>query len=261
MSVAERKRTGAGRRLVAVPVLGVLLAAGAVSCASDNSAQLDSWAKTVCDAMRDPVTQSQSALDDTGQVKDGEAPADLQKRLSADLGTLGTANQQIADAIDKAGAPKTTNGAGLQKDAVNELHQVAQGYQDVRKKLDALQTGDQAKFADGLKSIGDQVQQLAQLSTGALGKVQSGDLGKAIAKQAGCKSTGAGGASAAGGSPAASGSPAPSGASAQSGAPSGAPSADAAASPPASSLAPAAPSSAAPSSAPPASASPSATHS
>ena len=65
--------------------------------------------------MRDPVTRSSAALSDTGQVKDGEAPADLQKRLAADLGTLSTSNQQIADAINKAGAPKTDNGAGLQR--------------------------------------------------------------------------------------------------------------------------------------------------
>lgn len=136
VSVTERKRTG--RRLLAVPVLGVLLASGAVSCSSDNSAQLNTWATNVCDAMRDPVTQSGTALSDTGQLKAGEAPADLQKRLAADLGTLSTANQQIADAIDKAGAPKTDNGAGLQKDAVNELHQVAQGYQDAQKKLTAV---------------------------------------------------------------------------------------------------------------------------
>ncbi|MCX4748133.1 hypothetical protein OG455_21900 [Kitasatospora sp. NBC_01287] len=202
---------GSARRLLTLPLLGALLATGAAACSTDNSAALGNWAKQVCDGLRAPVTQSQDAMKDTGLVKDGEAPADLQKRLATDLGNLGTANQSIADAIDKAGAPKVDNGAGLQKDAVNELRQAAQGYQDVQKKLTALPTDDQAKFADGLKSIGDQVQQLSTLSTGALGKVQTGDLGTAIAKQPGCKSQDAGPAAGASGSPGASGSANPAG--------------------------------------------------
>ncbi|MGF1431105.1 small secreted protein [Kitasatospora sp. LaBMicrA B282] len=193
---------GATRRLLTLPLLGVLLATGAAACSSDdNSAALGNWAKQVCDGVRGPVAQSQDAMKDTGVVKAGEAPADLQKRLAADLGNLSTANQQIAAAINKAGAPKVDNGAGVQQDAVTELNQAAQGYQDVQKKVAALPTDDQAKFADGLKSIGDQVQQFSQLATGALAKVQTGDLGNAIAKQPGCKSQDTG--TAAGGSPAA----------------------------------------------------------
>lgn len=236
-----RSRTGGpARRLLGLPLLGVLLATGAAACSSDNSGQLNSWAKQVCDGMRDPVTQSQNALKDTGQVKQGEAPADLQKRLAADLGALGTSNQQIADAIDKAGAPKIDNGAGLQKDAVSELRQAAQGYQDVQKKLSGLSTDDQGKFADGLKSVGDQAQQLSKLSTVALAKVQTGDLGKALAKQPGCKSQGsstAGAGGAAGASAGASagagasGSPASSGSPAAPGSPGGSPSAGGSASP------------------------------
>lgn len=206
---------GSARRLLALPLLGALLATGAAACSSDNSAALGNWATQVCNGLRGPVTQSQDAMRDTGLVNSGEAPTDLQKRLATDLGSLGTATQQIADAIDKAGAPKVDNGAGLQKDAVNELRQAAQGYQDVQKKLAALPTDDQAKFADGLKSIGDQVQQLSTLSTGALGKVQTGDLGTALAKQPGCKSQDAG----------ASGSPNPGSSPSGSVAPSGSPAA------------------------------------
>ncbi|WP_371480747.1 small secreted protein [Kitasatospora sp. NBC_00315] len=194
------------KRQLAVPALGALLALGAVGCGGDNSAQQNAWATGVCDAAKDPIAQAQAALGDTGQVKAAEVPADLQKRLSADVARLAKTNQQIAEAIDKAGAPKVDNGAGLQKDAVDELNRAAQGYLDVQKKLDALPTTDQAKFADGLRSVGDQVQQLATLSTQAQNKLQTGELGAAMAKQPGCKPVPAG-ANAASGSPA-SGSPA-----------------------------------------------------
>jgi hypothetical protein len=229
---ASGARRGTARRALALPVLGALLAVGASACSSDNSAALDSWSKQVCDNLRDPVTQSRAAQTDVAQVKTGEAPGDLQKRLAGDLGTLGATNNQIADAIDKAGAPKIDNGAGVQKDAVSELRQAAQGYLDVQKTLAGLPTDDQAKFADGLKSVGDQIQQLAKLSTGALNTLQTGDLGKAIAKQPGCKSqpvaggsaspaSGASGAAASPGAPSGSAAPSAGGSPAAGASPSG----------------------------------------
>ncbi|OKI24490.1 hypothetical protein [Streptomyces sp. CB03911] len=213
------------KRLLAVPALGALLAFGAVGCGGDDSAQLNAWATSVCDSAKEPIAQAQAALADTGQVKEGEGPADLQKRLSDDVARLARTNQQIAEAIDKAGAPKVDKGGNLQKDAVDELNKAAQGYLEVQKKLDGLPNTDQAKFADALRSVGDQVQQLATLSTQAQSKLQSGDLGAAMAKQPGCKpgapaaapsgapagaSTGASAAATPGaaGSPAASGDPA-----------------------------------------------------
>ncbi|MGW1172817.1 hypothetical protein ACWD4P_03755 [Kitasatospora sp. NPDC002543] len=204
------------KRLLAVPALGVLLAFGAVGCGGDdnNSKQLESWASNVCGAAKDPIAQAQTALADTGQVKTGEAPADLQKRLSTDIGRLAKTNQDIAAAIDTAGAPKVKDGATLQKDTVDELKKAADGYLEVQKKLDALPNDDQAKFADGLRSVADQVQQLASLSTQAQSKLQHGDLGAAMAKQDGCKpsptTAPTGGASGSAGT-GASGTPAPGG--------------------------------------------------
>ncbi|MEV7597934.1 small secreted protein [Kitasatospora sp. NPDC089797] len=244
------------KRLLAVPALGVLLAFGAVGCGGDdNSKQLEAWASNVCGAAKDPIAQAQSALADTAQVKTGEGPADLQKRLSTDIGRLAKTNQDIASAVDAAGAPKVDNGATLQKDTVDELKKAADGYLDVQKKLDALPNNDQAKFADGLNSVADQLRQLSSLSTQAQGKLQRGDLGAAMAKQEGCKPTQvtpAPGASAgAGGSPAAgsAGATPSAGASASAGAPSGTPapgatdSAGPAASPSAGASTPAAPAS------------------
>ncbi|MEU9127843.1 small secreted protein [Kitasatospora sp. NPDC048540] len=176
------------KRLLAVTTLGAVLALGTAACSDDdNSAQLGTWAKGVCDAAQAPIAQSRTALADTAKVQPAEPPADLQKRLAVDLAALGKTNQELADAIDKAGAPKVTDGAAMQKDAVGELKQAAQGYQDAQKKLEGLPTTDQAKFADGLRSVGDQVQRLSQLSTQALARLQSGELGDAMKKQPGCK--------------------------------------------------------------------------
>ncbi|MFE2108663.1 hypothetical protein ACFXAF_22775 [Kitasatospora sp. NPDC059463] len=211
------------KRLLAVPVLGALLAFGAVGCGDDNSKQLESWAANVCGAAKDPIAQAQTALADTAEVKAGEAPADLQKRLSADIGRLAKTNQDIAAAIDGAGAPKVDDGATLQKDTVAELNKAADGYLDIQKKLDALANDDQSKFADGLRSVGDQIRQLSALSTQAQGKLQRGDLGAAMAKQEGCKPGSAAAAPTAGstGTPAATPTDAASGAPTD--APSGAP--------------------------------------
>lgn len=188
-------------RLLAVPVLGALLAFGGVACSGggDDTAQLDTWAKSVCDAAQDPLAQSRAAHADTAKVIQGEAPAELQKRLSADLAALAKSEQQLADVVDKAGAPKTDGGDSVRQGAVDALKQASQGYQEAQKKLDGLATTDQAKFADGLRSIGDQVQQLQQLSATGLGKLQTGASGDAIKKQPGCKAdaTASAGASAA----------------------------------------------------------------
>lgn len=173
-------------KLLALPAAGALLAFGAVAC-SDNSEQLNSWAGSVCSAAKGPIAQAAAALADTGRVSEGEDPDQLRKRLSGDIAVLGQANRQIAAAVDKAGAPEVDHGADLQKQAVGELGEAAAGYQDVQHKVDSLATGDQAKFADGLKSVGDQVQQLAQLSSTAIARLQDGDLGQAIAKQPGCR--------------------------------------------------------------------------
>ncbi|MFC1442938.1 small secreted protein [Streptacidiphilus sp. N1-10] len=168
-----------------------LLALGATACSSGNGAKLDAWAKTVCGGLQAPVQQSNTALADTGAVRTGETPKALQARLAADFGSLATANTGIAQAVQQAGAPATDNGAQTQADAVTELNQAAGGYTKVQQTVQSLPSGDQAKFAAGLKGVSDQVQQLAELSTAALQKLQTGDLGTALAKQPGCKSVSA----------------------------------------------------------------------
>jgi hypothetical protein len=161
---------------------------GLTACGSGDSKAMDAWAVSLCSGVQGPVQQANTALADTGTVKNAEAPKDLQTRLAADFGTLATANTEIAQAVQKAGAPKVDNGAQTQADAVTELNQAAGGYTKVQQTVQQLPAGDQAKFADGLKGVSDQVQRLSGLSTSALQSLQTGALGVALAKQPGCKS-------------------------------------------------------------------------
>ena len=174
---------------LAIPA--VLLAFGATACGSDNTKQLDAWAVNLCGGMQTPVQQADAALADTGTVRTGETPTALQLRLGGDLGTLASANTQIAQAVQKAGAPKVNDGAQLQANAVSEINQAASGYTSVQQAVGSLPVTDQAKFAAGLQGVGDKLQQLAELSTSALQQLQTGDLGTALAKQPGCKSVSA----------------------------------------------------------------------
>jgi hypothetical protein len=177
------------RLRLAIPA--VLLALGATACGGGNTKQLDDWATTLCGGMQGPVQQADTALADTGTVKAGETPTALRVRLVTDLGTLATANGQIALAVQKAGPPKVDDGTQTEANAMNELTQAVSGYTSVQQAVAALPVTDQAKFAAGLKGVGDKLQQVAELSTSALQQLQTGDLGTALAKQPGCKSVSA----------------------------------------------------------------------
>jgi hypothetical protein len=175
--------------VLAVPAV-LTIALTATACGSDNTEALNTWAKKVCDPAKREIGSAQTALADTGRVQQGEKPGDLQARLSGDLGTLANASNGLADAIEEAGPPKTDEGAGgekIQKDAVRELRKSASGYSGVKKDVEGLDIDDQDKFAKGLRTAGTRVQKLAGNSASAMKKLQKGELGKAIARQPGCK--------------------------------------------------------------------------
>ncbi|MBF9070615.1 hypothetical protein [Streptacidiphilus fuscans] len=164
-----------------------MVALGAAACtSSDNSAQLDSWAKSVCGGISAPIQEVQAAQADTGKIIPGESPSALQTRLADDLGKLAAGNQQIAQAVQAAGAPQTSDGTQTQASAVSELNETAGGYTKVQATVKELSVDDQAKFAAALKGVSDQVQQLSTQSTTALQKLQSGQLGAALGKQPAC---------------------------------------------------------------------------
>jgi hypothetical protein len=176
-------------RKVAAALTGTaLVALTATGCGGDdNGKKLDAWAKSVCDSVRTPYDTAQAALRDMGRVVPGEKPADLQKRLSQDMSTAAASYDKLANAVNGAGAPPVDNGGDLAKQATRDLKGSASSYQDLKKKVDALDTKDQAKFASGLRDLGNDTQVLGKTSSTGLSKLQRGDLGKAIAKQPGCQ--------------------------------------------------------------------------
>ncbi|CAM5693094.1 Small secreted protein OS=Streptomyces tendae OX=1932 GN=GUR47_19200 PE=4 SV=1 [Streptomyces tendae] len=54
--------------------------------------------------------------------------------------------------------------------------------------MEDLNTKDQAEFADGLKDIATELNKLSKSGSDALKTLEEGDVGKAMAKQASCKS-------------------------------------------------------------------------
>jgi uncharacterized phage infection (PIP) family protein YhgE len=175
-----------GRVAVAASVAAVVALGTAACGSSDSTAKLDSWAKSVCGGIASPIKSVADAKADTGRIIQGETPADLQKRLAGDMGQLATGNQQIAQAVQSAGAPATKDGAQTQADAVSELNQTAGGYTKVQQTVKALPVNDQARFAAGLRGVSDQIGQLSTQSSAALQSLQTGDLGAALSRQPGC---------------------------------------------------------------------------
>lgn len=188
---ASRDGRGTGRtttaRVAVAASVAAVVALGTAACGgSDDTAKLDSWAKSVCGGISAPINALAAAKADTGRIVQGESPADLQKRMADDMGKMATGNQQIAQAVQAAGAPSTSDGAQTQADAVSELNQAAGGYTKVQQTVKALPVNDQARFAAGLRGVSDQIGQLSTQSSAALQKLQSGDLGAALGRQPGC---------------------------------------------------------------------------
>ncbi|MEY9875714.1 hypothetical protein ABH931_005218 [Streptacidiphilus sp. MAP12-33] len=190
MTVASRRGRAAGRTVGRVAVAAAtvaVVALGTAACGgSDSNAKLDAWAKSVCGGIAAPIQAVADAKADTGRIVQGESPADLQTRLADDMGKLATANQQIAQAVQAAGAPQTTDGAQTQADAVSELNQAAGGFTKVQQTVKSLPVSDQGRFAAELRGVSDQIGQLSTQSSTALQKLQSGDLGAALGRQTGC---------------------------------------------------------------------------
>jgi hypothetical protein len=92
----------------------------------------------------------------------------------------------MATAVRKAGAPGVENGNEKLQDAVQELNTLSAAYADLKKKSDALDTEDQAKFAEGLKGVAAELEKLGRTGSDALAKLEEGEVRQAMAKQQSC---------------------------------------------------------------------------
>lgn len=177
------------KKLAAALSGGAVLVLALSGCSSDdNSEKLNSWAKQVCDAVQ-PQTKKITAANAAIQqeTSDDSAPEAVQKVDSQAFQDISDAYKAMATAVQKAGAPDVENGDKKAKDAVTELNTLSTAYGELKKKSDALDTKDQAKFADGLKGVATELEKLSRSGSDALAKLEEGDVGKAMAQQQSCK--------------------------------------------------------------------------
>ncbi|MFE2968925.1 small secreted protein [Streptomyces sp. NPDC059340] len=183
------------KKLTAALSGGAVLVLALSACSSGSSSKddkLDPWAKQVCDAVQ-PQVQKIAAANTAIQKEttDQSAPADVQKADSKGFQDISDAYKAMAAAIEKAGPPDVDSGKTKQENAVKELNALSASYADLGKQSDALNTKDQAKFADGLDGVAKQLEKLSKTGTNALKELEAGDVGKAMAKQVSCKSASA----------------------------------------------------------------------
>ncbi|MFF2849733.1 small secreted protein [Streptomyces sp. NPDC058001] len=171
---------------------GAVLVLALSGCGDSKDDELNSWANTVCDAVQPQAKKIESANSAIQQqTADNSKPVDVQKTDSQAFQDMSDAYKAIGSAVDKAGAPPVDDGQTKQQNAVKELNGISTSYADLQKQVDGLDTNDQGKFADGLKSVAGELDKLSQSGNDALKKLEEGDVGKAMQKQESCKSASA----------------------------------------------------------------------
>ncbi|MGW2562637.1 small secreted protein [Streptomyces sp. NPDC001514] len=176
------------KKLAAALSGGAVLVLALSGCTADDSDdKVNAWAKTVCDQAQ-PQIQKRADAQQTiiSTAADGK-PADIQAADSKAFQDIADANKALAAAVQKAGTPPVENGAKLQQDAVTELNATSAAYLALKKQIDALNPKDQQKFADGLQEVADGLAKIEKMDQDSLAKLQSGELGQAMAKEPGCQ--------------------------------------------------------------------------
>ncbi|MEW1721710.1 small secreted protein [Streptomyces sp. NPDC093109] len=176
----------------------LLMALSGCSGSDDSDSKVNDWAKKVCDQVQPQLTKIAGANTSIQQAtSDSSKPAEVQQTDSAAFQSISEAYKSLGAAVSSAGAPPGKEGETTQQEAVKELNATSTAYAGLKTKVDALDVKDQAKFADGLKDVADELDKLSNSGDKALRQLQSGDVGKAMAKQPGCQKPSATGGSAA----------------------------------------------------------------
>ncbi|MET9799500.1 small secreted protein [Streptomyces sp. NPDC006368] len=176
------------KKLAAALSGGAVLMLALSGCGGDDGdSKVNDWAGKVCDQAQPQIQKradAQQAIIST--AADGK-PADIQAADSKAFQDIADADRALAKAVQDAGVPPVDNGEKLQQDAVKELNSTATAYEGLKKQVDALDPKDQRKFADGLQGVADGLKKIEKMDQDALAKLQSGELGQAMAKQPGCQ--------------------------------------------------------------------------
>lgn len=166
-----------------------MLALALTGCGEDSGEKTEAWAKNVCDQVQPQVERIQAANQALAEASEGsKEPAEVQEVYSSSYGELAAAFDSLAKAVNDAGDPPVDDGEELRTDAVEELNGLSRSYTSLQEASDALDTSDRAAFAEGLREMVGQLDELGQSGDEALSELQSGDLGDAMARQEGCQS-------------------------------------------------------------------------
>ncbi|PWJ03106.1 small secreted protein [Streptomyces sp. NWU49] len=177
------------KKLAAALSGGAVLVLALTGCSSDDgNEKLDAWAKEVCDAVQ-PQAKKIAAANAAIQkeTSDNSTPEEVQNADSKAFQDMSDAYKAIGTAVNKAGAPDVENGEQKLTNAVKELNGISASYASLKEQVDALDTEDQAKFADGLKGIATELDKLSKSGNDALNELEEGEVGEAMARQASCK--------------------------------------------------------------------------
>lgn len=166
---------------------GAVMLLALSGCSDDSNKKLDNWAKGVCDQAAAQTKKINDANTAITQVNSNGKPQDVKSADSAAFQSISEAYKSLAGIVNTAGAPPVKDGAKIQQDAVSDLNGLSTQYGTLKKQVDGLDTSDQAKFADGLKGVSDSLGKVSQNGEQALDSLRQGDVGKAMAKQPGCK--------------------------------------------------------------------------
>ncbi|MEJ8670443.1 MULTISPECIES: small secreted protein [unclassified Streptomyces] len=182
------------KKLTAALSGGAVLLLALTGCTSDEgNPELDAWAKKVCDAVPAQNAKISAAyVAITKAAKDTTStPKELQQADSEAFQDLADGYKARASLISNAGAPPgVENGAKVQQDVVKKLTALSAAYGDLKKRVDGLDTKNQAKFASGLKDVSAEMKQVEtqrKSAVQALKTLESGDTKKALTSQEGCK--------------------------------------------------------------------------
>ncbi|MDN3296157.1 small secreted protein [Streptomyces ficellus] len=176
------------KKLAAALSGGAVLVLALSGCSEDDGEnKVDAWAKKVCDQAQPQIQKRANAQQTIISTAADGKPADIQAADSKAFQDIADADKALAKAVQDAGVPPVDNGEKLQQDAVKELNATAAAYEALKKQVDALNPRDQQKFADGLQNVADGLKKIEKMDQDALAKLQSGQLGQAMAKQPGCQ--------------------------------------------------------------------------
>lgn len=153
----------------------------------DEGKQVEDYAKKVCDQVQPQLKNISQANEAITQTAADGKPEDIKKADSAAFRQISEAYAAMSDSVEAAGVPPVDKGQRTQKNAIKELDATSRAYADLKKSVDRLDTKDQAKFAEGLKGVAEELDKVNKVGDDAIRQLQSGEVGAAMAKQPGCR--------------------------------------------------------------------------